>query len=90
MLQEGKQDTEIVDFMVARYGDFVLYRPPVKPMTYVLWYGPFVLAALGIVVILIVARKKKRVTEQEQDLETHLSEEESQRLTNILNEENQK
>lgn len=40
MLRDGATDTEIRDYMTARYGDFVLYRPPVKPSTYVLWFGP--------------------------------------------------
>ena len=84
MLQEGSSDQDVFDFMVTRYGDFVLYRPPVKPTTYVLWYGPFVLAVLGIVVILIVARKKKRVTEQDDDLEVHLTDDENERLQRIL------
>jgi cytochrome c-type biogenesis protein CcmH len=47
-LQEGKSEQDIIDFMVARYGDFVLYRPPVKATTIALWAGPFLLLALGI------------------------------------------
>ncbi len=43
----GKSDAEIRDFLVARYGDFVLYRPPVKPITWLLWFGPFALLAIG-------------------------------------------
>lgn len=87
MLQAGNDNAEIVDFMVARYGDFVLYRPPVNQMTYVLWYGPGVLVVLGLIVIVVISRKKKRVDTQGDDLETHLSEEESQRLKKILDEE---
>src|SRR6266568_4209024 len=45
----GKSDAEIREFMVSRYGDFVLYRPPVKPTTWLLWAGPFVLMIGGIV-----------------------------------------
>lgn len=41
-IKAGKTDAEILDFMVARYGDFVLYRPPVKPSTWLLWIGPFI------------------------------------------------
>lgn len=48
MIQSGASDDEIVDFMVARYGDFVLYRPPVRPTTYALWAGPFLLLALAV------------------------------------------
>jgi cytochrome c-type biogenesis protein CcmH len=90
MLQAGNNDAEIVDFMVARYGDFVLYRPPVNQMTYVLWYGPAALVILGVIVVLIITRKKKRANQQQQDLDTHLSDEESQRLKKILEEDTDK
>jgi cytochrome c-type biogenesis protein CcmH len=43
----GKSDDEIRDYLVARYGDFVLYKPPMKPITWLLWFGPFVLLAGG-------------------------------------------
>ena len=46
-LAAGKSEQDVVDFMVARYGDFVLYRPPFKPVTLALWLGPFALLALG-------------------------------------------
>jgi cytochrome c-type biogenesis protein CcmH len=46
-IQAGMSDADIKDFMVARYGDFVLYRPPVKTTTLVLWAGPFLLLAAG-------------------------------------------
>ncbi len=48
MLQDGRSDTEIKDYLLARYGDFVLYRPPFKPLTWILWLGPFVLLAFGL------------------------------------------
>lgn len=60
LMEQGKSDEEIKDHLVARYGDFVLYRPQVKSETYVLWYGPFILLALGfVVVIMIIAKNKK-------------------------------
>lgn len=43
LIKANKTDAEIMEFMVSRYGDFVLYRPPVKPITYVLWFGPLLL-----------------------------------------------
>ena len=46
-LKSGKSEQEIKDYMVARYGDFVLYRPPLKASTVALWAGPFVLLLLG-------------------------------------------
>ena len=54
----GKSDDEIRAYLVARYGDFVLYKPPVKPTTYVLWFGPFLLLAFGGVVWWIVVRRR--------------------------------
>lgn len=51
LIRAGKTDAEIMEFMVNRYGDFVRYRPPVKPITWMLWFGPFVLligALLGL------------------------------------------
>jgi cytochrome c-type biogenesis protein CcmH len=54
MLQQGKSQQEVVDFMVARYGDFVLYRPQFKSSTYLLWLGPFLLLLL--VLYLVVRR----------------------------------
>ncbi len=46
LIQEGKSDDQIRAFMVERYGDFVLYRPPVKPITWLLWIGPFVILVI--------------------------------------------
>jgi cytochrome c-type biogenesis protein CcmH len=54
MLQQGKSPQQVVDFMVARYGDFVLYRPQFKSNTYLLWLGPFLL--LMLVLYLVVRR----------------------------------
>jgi cytochrome c-type biogenesis protein CcmH len=47
LLREGKTEREVLDFMVQRYGDFVLYRPPLRAATALLWGGPFILLALG-------------------------------------------
>jgi cytochrome c-type biogenesis protein CcmH len=55
----GKSDDEIRAFLVARYGDFVLYKPPVKGVTWLLWFGPFALLLLGGVVWLAVVRRSK-------------------------------
>ncbi len=49
MINAGRSDAEIKDYLVARYGDFVLYRPPFKPNTWLLWGGPFLLLVLGLV-----------------------------------------
>jgi cytochrome c-type biogenesis protein CcmH len=58
LLQQGKADIEIVDFMVARYGEFVLYRPRVSSLTYILWYGPAGLLFVGVIVVVIILRRK--------------------------------
>ena len=57
-LQAGKSERDVVDFMVARYGDFVLYRPPFKAGTAALWLGPFFLLALGVWLLLRRVRSK--------------------------------
>jgi len=58
MLQQGKADIEIVNFMVSRYGEFVLYRPRVSSLTYLLWFGPAGLLVVGVIVVVIVLRRK--------------------------------
>ena len=58
----GKSDDEIRTYLVARYGDFVLYKPPVKSTTYVLWFGPFVLLAGGAVAWWMLIRRRSRAT----------------------------
>ncbi len=58
LIKEGKSDDQIRSFMVERYGDFVLYRPPVKPVTWLLWIGPFVLLAIGIAALLTYLRRR--------------------------------
>ena len=90
MIQEGNDNAQIVDFMVARYGDFVLYRPPVNQMTYLLWYGPFGLVVIGLVVVFFVSRKKRKVSESGEDLSAQLSNDESERLSSILDQEKDK
>jgi len=65
-MQAGKSDAEIREFMVARYGDFVLYRPPLKSTTALLWAGPFLLlAAGGLALGFYLRRRRKRLTESE-------------------------
>jgi cytochrome c-type biogenesis protein CcmH len=65
MVQDGKSDAEIVEFLVARYGDFVLYKPPVKPSTYLLWFSPFALMILAGVLLLRAVRRQKRIATEE-------------------------
>ena len=81
MMKSGKSDQEVIDFLVKRYGDFVLYNPPVKPSTYIIWYGPFVL--LGIAALLLM----RAVGRQQQVDEPPISEEERKRLERLLGDE---
>ena len=60
MLRQGKSNREIIDYMTARYGDFVLYRPPVKGTTMLLWFGPAVLLVGGIAILWLVLRQRSR------------------------------
>ncbi|HEX6706454.1 MAG TPA: cytochrome c-type biogenesis protein [Albitalea sp.] len=62
MLREGKSDDEIIKYMTDRYGDFVLYRPPVKGTTWLLWFGPALLLVGGLVVLVVVLRKRLRMS----------------------------
>ena len=65
-MRAGKSDAEIREFMVARYGDFVLYNPPLKTTTLFLWVGPFVLlAAAGLALGFYLRRRRERLTEGE-------------------------
>ena len=60
MVEEGQSSDEIAGFMVARYGDFVLYRPPLRGGTVLLWTGPFLLAAVGLTVLAVYLRRRRR------------------------------
>ena len=79
LIGQGKTDKEILDFMVARYGDFVRYRPPVKPTTWLLWGGPFLLLGGGIAAL--IAFLRRRATD---GAAPELSEEERRRAAALL------
>src|SRR6266480_799235 len=78
-LARGASEREVVDFMVARYGDFVLYRPPLKASTFLLWFGPFVLLIAGICVLIRRIRLQGKMNRQ-------LSEAERLRAEQLLKE----
>ena len=67
LAQSGKSDDDIRAYLVARYGDFVLYKPPVKPVTYLLWFGPFAMLATGLVVWLLVLRRRGMMKPEENE-----------------------
>lgn len=81
-LLEGDSDAEIIDFVTKRYGDFVLLRPPVKPSTWVLWYGPPVLMVLaGIAVFAYMRRRRNEPVAAPAD---ELSDEEQAKLDRLF------
>ena len=85
MIKQGKSDREIMEFMVDRYGDFVRYRPPVKSTTWLLWFGPFLLLAAAVALLLnYLQRRRHRVDEDEG--EGALSEDEQRRADALLQE----
>lgn len=65
MLKRGDSDQMIIDYMTARYGDFVLYRPPLKGTTMILWFGPAVLLLGGLVTLYVVLRRRSRLSPDE-------------------------
>ncbi|MBI5449755.1 MAG: cytochrome c-type biogenesis protein CcmH [Gammaproteobacteria bacterium] len=78
-MQQGRSDQEVVDFLVARYGDFILFKPPVKAVTMLLWFGPFILLAVGAAVLIVTLRRRRQRSEQ-----TPLSEAEQRRAAALL------
>jgi cytochrome c-type biogenesis protein CcmH len=85
MIQQGKDDDEIVAYMVNRYGDFVLYRPPVSATTLLLWVGPGLLAAVGALVLLFQVRRRRHVADT-----AVLTEDEVHRVRDLLKTPGQK
>ena len=59
-LKEGQSQKQILDFMVVRYGDFVLYRPPLKTTTVLLWLGPFTLLGIAVLMLIVNVRRRRR------------------------------
>ena len=78
MVEEGQSAVAISEFMVARYGDFVLYRPPLQGGTVLLWAGPFLLVALGVAVLVLHLRRRRRAPE------APIDEEARERLRRII------
>jgi cytochrome c-type biogenesis protein CcmH len=78
-MKAGKSDQEIIQFLTARYGDFVLYRPRVRPATYLLWFGPFILLLAGLVLLFKYVKRRRELI-----VETPLSAEERRRAEALL------
>ena len=81
MIRSGQSDKEILEFMVTRYGDFVLYRPPFKASTFFLWVGPFIILVIGLVMLIRFIRQRK-------DIEiTTLTDNDKEKLKQLLDED---
>jgi len=83
-LTAGDTDAQVLQFMVRRYGDFILLKPPVKPDTYLLWFGPFAVLALGAAGAAIYLRRSRRRPDQ---APAPLSAEERRKLDKLLAED---
>lgn len=66
-LTQGRTDAQIITFMTERYGDFVLYKPPVKSVTWLLWFGPFALLACGLLILLRALRRQAMLPHTRED-----------------------
>ena len=81
LIKQGKTDKEVMDFLVSRYGDYVRYRPPVKPSTWLLWGGPFLLLAAGLAGLVLFVRRRRNTS-------VPLSAAEQREATALLGEKN--
>jgi len=79
MIAKNMSDQEIIEFLTARYGDFVLYRPPLKATTTLLWVGPFVLVIIGATVLIITLRRRAGKV-----VEVPVTEDEHRRVEQLL------
>lgn len=69
LMRQGKNDQEVVDYLTARYGDFVLYRPPLKPSTYLLWVGPALFLGVGGIAWFLTIRRRQRTIAADANLD---------------------
>ncbi len=81
MLAAGQSEADVKAFMTARYGDFVLYRPPVKATTVLLWVGPFVLLLVAVTALFVHLARRRRVSAEAVEM---LSGEDAKRVRQLL------
>lgn len=84
MVREGKDKQEVVDYMVARYGNFILYNPPLMASTLILWLGPLLVIVIGVVMVVVRSRRRPAAATP---ADSALSVEEQRRLAALLKEE---
>lgn len=63
-MNAGKNDAEVISYLTDRYGDFVLYRPPFKPVTYLLWLGPVIFLAIGGTIWYVTLKRRRKMQDQ--------------------------
>ena len=78
MMAEGKTDAEVITFLVDRYGNFVLYKPPLNPSTFILWFGPFALLLLSAAVLC------RNIYRRSRTVDTPLSDKDRKRVSQLL------
>jgi cytochrome c-type biogenesis protein CcmH len=83
-LKAGDSDREVLDYLIARYGDFVMLKPPLKASTYLLWFGPLVVFVLAAIGLLVYFRRRQAQFAGAGDAAARLSREERDRLTRLL------
>ncbi|WP_022727801.1 cytochrome c-type biogenesis protein [Fodinicurvata sediminis] len=84
-LAAGQDEDQIRDYLVSRYGDYILYRPPMKPSTWLLWFGPALVFVMGLAALLVYLRKRR----PNQSATDQLSESEQRRLAQLVEEDRQ-
>ncbi|BDX19408.1 cytochrome c-type biogenesis protein CcmH [Halopseudomonas aestusnigri] len=87
LLEDGRSDDEIVDYMVARYGEFVRYKPALNRDTAVLWFGPLAFLLVGVLALVLLVRRRQRAVNESSD--AGLSPQEQKRLDELLNKKSQ-
>ena len=83
MINAGQNDDEIMEFMVTRYGDFVLYRPQFNSMTFLLWVGPFIIFTIGLYFLISFIRQRKKM------VVTELSNTDKEKIKQLLDDKEQ-
>lgn len=88
MLEQDKSDADIINYMLERYGDFVLYQPRLSKQTFLLWYAPALLLVLGLLVIVLIVRfRTKAAKQQTENSLSSLDAEQQQKLAQLLHSE---
>ena len=84
-MHQGKSDDEVVEFLVARYGEFVRYKPALTPATAILWFGPAAMLLAGFIVLLVMLRRRQKALREAAG--KSLSQDEQRRLQSLLERE---